>query len=223
MGRIATFAMMIAVALAQLPPRAEPKPSPSDYPAHSSLNDATFAVEFMVRSISGSGATFSSQDYLVFDVVVYPRKATSLRVKHSQFQLRLNGAKMPLLATPPQFVAAALKYPDWERRPSMVAAAGRGDGMIVVGRQPEAGRFPGDRRAEKPLPPPRAPEAPHTQHRGEQPVAEEVAVRESLPEGEFASPVRGYLYFLHKGKTKSLKRIELLYDGPAGKTALLVP
>ncbi|MGH9674894.1 MAG: hypothetical protein ACRD44_17110, partial [Bryobacteraceae bacterium] len=205
MGRILAAALT-AVALAQLPPRADPKPSASDYPAHTALSDATLAAEFMVRSIHGSGSTFSAQDYLVFDVAIYPRKATTLRVKHSQFQLRLNGAKVPLLPTPPQFVAAALKYPDWERRPSVIATAGRGDGIIVVGRQPEVGRFPDDRRAEKPLPPPRAPEAPHTQHRGEQPVAEEVAVRESLPEGEFASPVRGYLYFLHKGKTKSLKR-----------------
>ena len=44
--------------------------------------------------------------------------------------------------------------------------------------------------------------------------------RIALPEGEQLLPVSGLIFFPFRGKTKSIKLAELLYEGPAGKAAL---
>jgi hypothetical protein len=49
----------------------------------------------------------------------------------------------------------------------------------------------------------------------------EAAVRLGLePVAVGAGGASGLIYFYWKGKVKDLKRIELVYEGPAGKTAL---
>ncbi len=37
-------------------------------------------------------------------------------------------------------------------------------------------------------------------------------IRTALPEGSFKGPVSGFLYFPWKGKPKSIKKLDLLYD-----------
>lgn len=41
---------------------------------------------------------------------------------------------------------------------------------------------------------------------------EELVVQTALPEGSRRGPVSGYLYFAYKGKTASIKTLELLYE-----------
>ena len=46
----------------------------------------------------------------------------------------------------------------------------------------------------------------------------------SLPEGEHSLPRSGLLYFYYNGKTNDIHSLELLYDGPLGKsTVKLLP
>ncbi|MDX2152506.1 MAG: hypothetical protein SFV54_17330 [Bryobacteraceae bacterium] len=141
-----------------------------------------------------------------------------IEVKMSQFRLRLNGKEV-LPAQPASFVAAAIKYEDWERRPGFEGNAG----PLIFGRRTPEPRFPGDRRpAEGRGPaPPRAPGTDAQADSEQAPLTADVAAVEgALPEGPREKPGRGYLYFNYRGKTKKLKSVELLYDGPAGTAVL---
>jgi hypothetical protein len=41
-----------------------------------------------------------------------------------------------------------------------------------------------------------------------------------VPDGDLKTPFAGLLFFPFRGKTKSIKTMELLYQGPAGTIAL---
>ena len=199
-----------------------PRPAPSEYPVHTALGRASLGAEYLVRSLPGQGQTFDVRDYLVLEVAVYPAQGESFMVSSGHFTLRVNGRKQTLYPQTPGMVAASLKYADWERRPTLQAGAGVGDTGVILGAPPPVERFPGDRRpTQNRLPkPPRAPDTPGNVERREPASAEEVAVQTTLPEGETRGPVSGHLYYAFKGKTKSIKSLELLYRGPAGEAAL---
>jgi hypothetical protein len=42
----------------------------------------------------------------------------------------------------------------------------------------------------------------------------------SLPEGDRPLPQAGLIFFQYGGKTESIRSLELIYDGPAGKATL---
>lgn len=42
-------------------------------------------------------------------------------------------------------------------------------------------------------------------------TASEIAVEAAMPEGKNRAPVSGFLYFAYTGRTKSIKKVELLY------------
>lgn len=198
-----------------------PKSSAAGYPAHAQLKSLSIGAEYQVHSFSGPGGTFIARDYLVVEVALYPPTGAELAVAQSHFRLRLNGkTRFPQA---PQFVAASLKYPDWEYRPRMEAGAGAGNSGVILGRPVPAERFPGDPTSTRRLPnPPRAPDP--NDRAGidkEEPVrADEVVIASALPEIPAAKPVSGYLYFAYKGKTRPIKSLELIYDGPAGTVTL---
>ena len=188
-----------------------PKPAATDYPVTTRFGDTAIAADFMIHSISGEGQTFFVEDYLVVEVAIYPDKFKEIAVANTQFVLRLNG-KRTLVTQTPQFVAASLKYPDWERRPTLVGQAG----PIIVGRPQQVERFPGDptvgqgRLPEQPRVPSQLPSS-----RAETPKAQDIALEMALPEGTHKHPVSGYIYFPYKGKLKGLKTIELVVkSGP---------
>jgi hypothetical protein len=202
----------------------DPRPKAADYPAHAAMPKAAIGAEYLVRSFSGHNRTFAAPDHLVVEVAVYPAPEEKLPVSTRHFSLRLNGKREVLLPQSPGAVAASMKYPDWERRRRVEAIGGVGDGGVILGRPQPVERFPGDPRpGQTRLPaPPRAP-APEDRaaSESEQPVrAEDVLVEFELPEGDAARPVSGYLYFYFKGKTKSIRSLELVYQGPGGNTTL---
>jgi hypothetical protein len=204
-----------------------PKPQPADYPAHAQLGQVALGAEYLGRSFFVRGQSFFTPDYLVIEVAVYPAKGERLAISSGQFTLRLNGKKQLLFAQSPGFVAASLKYPDWERRGTLEVTGGVGDTGVILGRPERVERFPGDPRpGQTRLPAP--PKAPAPQDPSglekEPPVsADEGVVEAALPEGQAAGPVSGYLYFAYKGKLKSIRAIELLYEGPGGKGGLHLP
>jgi len=197
------------------------KPKASDYPAHAELPEVALGAEFMVRSYSANNQTFIVRDHLTVEVAIYPAKP--LAISCGNFKLRINGKKQVLFAQTPQFVAASLKHPDWEQRPTLTAGAGVGNGGITIGGHPPVERFPGDPGARRP---PQAPKAPDGVDRGgygkppEDMTPEELLLYVALAEGETKSPAAGYLFFAFKGKPSSIKSVELIYEGPAGGATL---
>ena len=218
---------LVAAALAVSPVSAagvEPRSDAAEYPVHAKVESLAIGAEYLVHSVSGQGQTYVAPDYLVVEVAVFPLKPGEFTLSAGNFSLRINGKKIPLLPQTPGIVAASLKYPDWEDRPRVEAGAGIGDAGVILGRPQPVERFPGDTRPGRArLPaPPRAPTQEDPSGLGNsRPVsAEEVVVESALPEGEFRGPVAGCLYFAYKGKTKSIRSLELLYSGPAGPAAL---
>jgi hypothetical protein len=52
---------------------------------------------------------------------------------------------------------------------------------------------------------------------------EDVVNHLALPEGDIRPPVSGYLFFPFKDKLKSIKTLDLVYEGPLGAATLRVP
>ncbi len=191
----------------------EPKSSAIEYPAHGMSGDIAIGAEYLVRSFSGRNQTFFSRDHLVVEVALYPATGQSLQISNGQFTLRINKKEL-IPAQGAEFVAAGFKYPDWQYRPRLEGMAGAGSGGIIVGRPEPRERFPGDPMpGQTRLPPrPRAPEADHTGSETQPSArAEDVVIETALAEGEFAAAAGGHLYFPYKGKTKSIRSVELLY------------
>ncbi|MGH9661924.1 MAG: hypothetical protein ACRD96_25475, partial [Bryobacteraceae bacterium] len=122
-----------------------PKSAATDYPAHAAVAGLAIGAEYLVRSIAGRGKTFSVDDYLVVEVALFAR-ADSIDIKAGAFTLRMNGKKQPIFSQTPGTVAASLKYPDWEQRPTVVGSAGAGDAGVILGAPRRTERFPGDPR-----------------------------------------------------------------------------
>ena len=193
----------------------EPKAVAAEYPAHGMAGNVAIGAEYLVRSFSGRSQTFFARDHLVVEVAVFPASGEGTPVSLGQFTLRINKKEL-IAAQGPEFVAAGFKYPDWEIRPRLEGMAGAGNGGVIVGRPEPQERFPGDPTPGRTrLPPrPRAPDPDHTGAEAQPPArAEDVVIESALPDGEFAAPVSGYLYFPYKGKTKSIRSVDLLYHG----------
>src|SRR6266511_3167448 len=122
---------------------AEAKAKAADYPAHAAVGGLEIGAEYMVHSFSGHGQTFIAKDYLVVEVAMYTRTADRLELSQGQFALRLNGKKQVLLPQTPAFVAASLKYPDWEYNRFAQVYAGAGNTGVTIGRPQTVERFPG--------------------------------------------------------------------------------
>lgn len=192
------------------------KDKPADYPAHATMGATSIGAEYLVHSIPAGNQTLLAPEYLVFEVAVFPPRGSAVEIASGTFTLRLNGKKQVFYPVSPGFVAGSLKYPDWEMRPNAQAAASVGDTGVVIGRPPVVGRFPDDPRpGQSRLP--RAPKAPvpddqrGVEHEAPESI-DQIIARTALPEGPAAKPVSGYLYFAHKGKSKTVKSLELIYQ-----------
>jgi hypothetical protein len=181
--------------LAQTAPRGtEPKLKAADYPAHALAGDVAIGAEYMVHTFGRAGQTFVADKYLTVEVALYPPRGESLMVSTGNFSLRLNGKKQALVPQAPGFVAASLKYPDWQQERRLEGYGGIGNAGVIIGRPRPTERFPGDPTARTPLPPaPRAPEPDNPSGMEKQPPspADVVAVESSLPEGPASGPVSG--------------------------------
>jgi len=217
----------LALALVSAPwlcAQTEHKDKATDYPVHATAGRVSIGADYLIHSIPAGDRTFLAKDYLVVEVAVFPGFAEPVTIDGSTFKLRLNGQKIPLTPDSPGFVAAALKYPDWEQHPVTEVSAGVGDANVILGRPPAVGRFPGDpTETQNRLPQPPHVPTPEEQNgiQREQPeTTDEIIARTALLEGPADHPVSGFLYFPYKGKIKSLKSIELIYQSKNGSVTL---
>lgn len=195
-----------------------PRARAAAYAAHAELsNNASIGAENLGHNMPTEKGVIAVPDYLVIEVAVYS-KLTPIHLNAGNFILRLNG-KTALMTQAPAMVTASLKYSDWAARPRVTAAAG----PLILGAPERVGRFPGDPTGPASYPVPRAPTDASGVEREQPERVEDIVNHHALPEGEVRPPVSGYLFFPYRGKLKSLKRVELLYEGPIGAAALLLP
>lgn len=195
----------------------DPRPKASDYPAHAQAPRAEIGAEYLARTISEAGESYYTGVYLVVEVAIYPDKGVTLPVSSGDFQLRINGKKVPLITQTPSIVAATIRNPDWDRIPrGPVAGVGLGGADIMIGGRPTVERFPGDPQTTRTPRPPRAPDEREKtpQDRGE------VALRLALPQVQTETGVSGLIYFAYKSKLNNIRSLELIYEGPAGRQVL---
>lgn len=198
----------------------EHKDKATDYPVHAMAGKVAIGADYLIHSIPAGNQTFVAEDYLVVEVAVFPAPAQPVTIAGNTFALRLNGKKFPLPSEPPGFVAASLKYPDWEQHPTAVASGGVGNAGVTIGPPPVA-RFPGDPTANRPpVPQVPSPEEQNGVERSDPESAEQVIARTALLEGPAYHPVSGFLYFHYRGKIQSLKSIELIYQSNDGSVTL---
>ena len=198
----------------------EPKPKAADYPAHTQVGDAGLGAEYLIHSFSYGRSMYIAPGYLVVEVALYPAKRQPLEAASGQFRLRLNGKKV-LSTDAPGMVAASLKYPDWEQHPRVEMGGGIGGVDATLGGTRTVPRFPGDGRAGQGTPPPNVPaDVPSGVETEPQMTAPEAVVEAALVEGRATGPVSGHIYFAYRGKVKSIKSLELLYQHGEEQTVL---
>lgn len=199
----------------------EPKPKAADYPVSARGAGIEIGAEYLVHTLQSGKDSFFVPDFLVVEVAVYPAKGEIVALSSGQFWLRINKKKQVLMAQPAGFVAASLKYPDWNYRRSVQGGVSMGDAGIILGRPAPVGRYPGDPSARPRLPEPTKIPQQQQVEREPQQTGDQAATETALPEGKTEKPVSGYLYFDYKGKAKNIKSLELIYRN--GEKAITVP
>lgn len=210
------FALILSAA-ALLKGQASPRTKAADYPVHVQLQTVALAAEYLVHTLPTPKGPLLAKDYLVVEVAFFGPPMSRLKMSLDQFTLRINGHGAPLPAHLPGMVAGSIRNPDPATHPSLTGTAGVGvgDGQVSVGPRPPPSQFPGDGRDRT------ANVEPITARQVDEENGVDYRVQNaSLPEGEKSLPCSGLLYFPFRGKTKNIHSLDLLYDGPMGKTSL---
>jgi len=213
------------IALAAAGQGTKPKYIATDYPAHGKTGSLSIGAENWGHGISSSGDSIEIGDYIVIEVALYNERNKPFPLAAGNFTLRLNGKKPVLFPQSVGIVQSSVRNPGFENERELIATAGSANGDIVMGRRPNVERFPGDPRAQQqrlPTPVPPAPGDNSAEVRKPKVKADELVATTALVEGEAHPPVSGYLFYPYKGKLKSIKKLELLYEGPAGALSLVL-
>ncbi len=198
------------------PPRAKA----SDYPAHVSLPGMEIGAEYLDHSIPSEKGFYIAKEYLVVDVGVFSSTREGIDIKSGQFSLRINDGKRVLVPVSPGTVAGALKYPDWENQRSASAQAG----PVIYGTPSAEGRFPGDPGAPPPIPRPvEDPLDPSGIGKQIPTSIDESIAAVALSEGPSNRTAKGCLFFRFAGKMKSIRSLDLVYDGGEGRPKATIP
>ncbi len=174
-----------------------PRTGPADYPVQAKLGAITLAAEFAGHGVPTPDGPLSTEDYLVVEVAFFGPAGKRLPISFSDFSLRINNRKNPTPAESYEQVGASVKDPEWV--PPEKPEKG-GNGILGGGN---------DTSKEPPRPPAELRRA----------WARRVW-KAALADGDRALPQDGLLYFSYGGKVKSIRSLELIYSGPAGKATL---
>ena len=182
-----------------LPPRA----TPADYQAHTQAGAMTIAAEFKGHSVPTAQGPLSTEDFVVVEMGLFGAPDAHMKISADDFSLRINGKKAPLPTRPFGMVLSSVKDPEWvppdpPKSKSKTSLGGGGGG------------------GQGDDPPPAPAKIPIEVQRA---MAQRVQ-KATLPEGDRALPVAGLIYFQYRGAAKGIRSVELVYDGPAGKTTL---
>jgi hypothetical protein len=175
----------------------------------------TLTAEYLVHSLPAPEGTLVANDYLVVDVKF--AGPAPLQTSAGQFLLRIN-ARTVIEPDSAGDVSGSLKYPDWTQKPVVTGTAG----PVMIGSSPTVERFPGDPTVGH-VPMPRAPEPDSPVEKAPAMSIDERVQKAAMVEGESKMPVSGLLYFPFQGKTKKIKSVELVYQGPAGRAEVKLP
>lgn len=190
---------------------------PEEYSSHVELDKGiTLAADYLVRSLPTPDGGLVADDYLVVEVALFGPSKTRIDVSAGQFELRINGHKTTLSPESPGSVAGSIKYPDWTQHPTVTGTVGGPDGGLIIGPRPPVARFPGDPTV-RPSPNPVPVENPGGIEKAPPPSIDDQVASAALAEGDHLLPVHGLIFFEFRGKTKSIKSVELLYKGASLK------
>jgi hypothetical protein len=182
-----------------MPPRA----APGDYQAHAQAGAVTIAAEFMGHAVPKPEGPLSTEDYVVMETGLFGAPGERIKLSIDDFSLRINGKKTPLSSQPYGLVTGSLKDPQWAP-PEEAEAKPKSKTGLSSGGQSDSNSLP---------------TVVHVPIELRRAMAQYLQ-KSSLPEGDRALPLAGLIFFQYRGKTSSLRSIELIYAGPAGKTTL---
>jgi len=190
------------VAFAQTQGALPARAAPSEYQVQAKAGDLTIAADFVAHAVPTMEGPLTSEDHVAVEVAFFgpPEAKTQLSWEH--FSLRINGKKMPTPAVPIGMALKGLKDPEWI--PPEPPEGSKSKGGLSSG-----GGASGD-------PKPEPPKMPLPLRR----AMEQRARRSAMAEGERALPQAGLIFFPYRGKDTSIEKLELLYEGPAGKVTL---
>jgi hypothetical protein len=195
------------------------KEKPEDYSAHAASGATAIGADYLVHSIPAHSQTFFARDYLVFEVALFPSRDEPIEITTNTFTLRINGKKEIIYRNSPGFVAASLKYPDWEQHPQSAVQVG----PVILGPPPAVGRFPDDPNQTRRPPKSPTPGESAGIDRDDPATPDEAVARYALPDGRIEKPISGYIYFHFRAKPKSVKSLDLIYADNAGSVTLKWP
>ncbi|HMD70373.1 MAG TPA: hypothetical protein VKF41_03480 [Bryobacteraceae bacterium] len=183
-----------------LPPRA----TPADYQAQVKTGTVTIAAEFAGHSVPTPQGPLTTEDFVVVELGLFGAPDARLKIADDDFSLRINGKKAALPTRPFGMVLGSVKDPEWQppepaKSKSKTSLGGGGGGD----------------QADPNTPPPPV-KIPLEVQRA---MAQRVQ-KATLPEGDRTLPQAGLIYFQYHGNAKGIHSVELIYDGPAGKTTL---
>ncbi len=176
-----------------------PRAPPAGFPAAAKAGSVTSAADFAQHSLPSAEGPLTTEDYLVVETGLFGPPGARLQMSYQDFSLRINGKKTLLPAQPYLLVFRSLKDPQWV--PPDAGPSEQKSKTSIGG---------GGGQDSRPPPPPKMPIALVR-------AMEKRTEKASMPEGDRALPQAGLLFFEHRGSVRSL---ELIYNGPAGKATL---
>lgn len=187
----------LAKAQQGLPARA----TPADYQTQAKAGQITIGAEFTGHGLPTAQQPLNSEDYVAVEVGLFGPPDARLLIGAGDFSLRINGRKELVPGQPWGLVAKGVKDPDWIS-PDAVPGESKSKGSVSGG---GGGQGAGN-------PPPLPPKVPIDVLRNWQSAVRNAA----LAQGDRALPQAGLLFFPYRGKTTSIRSLELVYEGPAG-------
>ena len=178
-----------------------PRATAADYQAQAQAGTVSLGAEFKGHSVPTQERPFTTEDYLMVEIGLFGPPGARTKISSDDFSLRINGKKTSLPSRQYLLVFNSLKDPEWQPPEQ---ADSKSKGGISTGGQSQG------------EPPPTIPHMPFELVR---PMQQQVQ-KAALPEGDRPLPQAGLLFFEHRGETKHIKSLELIYSGPAGKATL---
>ena len=185
-----------ATELKGMPPRV----APTEYQAHAQASALTVAADFIGHSVPTPEGTYSSEDYVVVEAALFGPPEARTKLTTGDFSLRINGKKVALPSQPYLVAFKSLKDPEWEppskeaKSKTSLGTGGGGD----AGSTPAPVHMPMELRR----------------------AMEQHVQRVAMLEGDRALPQAGLLFFEYRGKTQSIRSLELIYSGAGGNATL---